>query len=347
MPFDRELSIVAVRGARRRDPVLARRRERPPRRHPARLPRAGARTPHRRAAEAIATALLDELDYVGVLAVELFEVDGRLLANEFAPRVHNTGHWTIDGAVTSQFENHLRAILGLPLGETDALAPAVMVNLIGGIPPLDELLALPARAPPSLRQGAATRAQGRPRDARRGQRRRGLGGDRARGGRRDVGRARRPAVTRDHRGRRTAPSLASSLCLPAVAVAPASPPLPGRTPGSDCPGRVSHNFVPIAPQARGAERAPAGRSAGRARRPRPVATPPGVRVRLEVRLASTSVGDVRVPLGGGEIGVAEHLLDASAGRRRPRAGASRTSGGGGAGGRGRARARRDRRAAAG
>ena len=83
-------------------------------------------------AEAICTALLDALGYVGVLAVELFEVDGRLLANEFAPRVHNTGHWTIDGAVTSQFENHLRAILGLPLGAT-ARGAVVMVNLIGDI----------------------------------------------------------------------------------------------------------------------------------------------------------------------------------------------------------------------
>ena len=78
-----------------------------------------------------------------MLALELFEVDGRLLANEFAPRVHNTGHWTIDGAVTSQFENHLRAILGLPLGATDAIAPAVMLNLIGGAPPLGEAAALP------------------------------------------------------------------------------------------------------------------------------------------------------------------------------------------------------------
>ena len=69
--------------------------------------------PRRRSSPA---RLLDELDYVGVLALELFEVDGRLLANEFAPRVHNSGHWTIDGAVTSQFENHLRAVLGLPLG---------------------------------------------------------------------------------------------------------------------------------------------------------------------------------------------------------------------------------------
>jgi 5-(carboxyamino)imidazole ribonucleotide synthase len=87
--------------------------------------------------------LLDSLEYVGVLAVELFEVGGRLLANEFAPRVHNTAHWTIDGARTSQFENHLRAILGLPLGATDATGECVMVNLIGTLPTLDALLELP------------------------------------------------------------------------------------------------------------------------------------------------------------------------------------------------------------
>ena len=87
----------------------------------------------RRRPRSIATKLLDELDYVGVLAVELFDVGGELLANEFAPRVHNTGHWTIDGAETSQFENHLRAILGLPLGSTAARGEAVMVNLVGAL----------------------------------------------------------------------------------------------------------------------------------------------------------------------------------------------------------------------
>ncbi|MFG6138115.1 5-(carboxyamino)imidazole ribonucleotide synthase [Halomonas sp. B23F22_10] len=77
-------------------------------------------------------ALLDELDYVGVLTLELFQTrDGGLLANEMAPRVHNSGHWTQDGAVTSQFENHLRAIQGLPLGSTAARAPTCMVNVIG------------------------------------------------------------------------------------------------------------------------------------------------------------------------------------------------------------------------
>ncbi len=62
--------------------------------------------------------MLEALDYAGVICLELFEVDGKLLANEIAPRVHNSGHWTIEGAVTSQFENHLRAILGMPLGST-------------------------------------------------------------------------------------------------------------------------------------------------------------------------------------------------------------------------------------
>ncbi|MDX5376860.1 MAG: 5-(carboxyamino)imidazole ribonucleotide synthase [Halomonas sp.] len=77
-------------------------------------------------------ALLDELDYVGVLTLELFQTrDGKLLANEMAPRVHNSGHWTMDGAVTSQFENHLRAIQGLPLGDTSARQPTCMVNVIG------------------------------------------------------------------------------------------------------------------------------------------------------------------------------------------------------------------------
>ncbi len=78
--------------------------------------------------------LMSHLDYVGVLALEFFVVGDRLLANEFAPRVHNSGHWTIEGAATSQFENHLRAILDLPLGATDALAQAGMLNLIGTMP---------------------------------------------------------------------------------------------------------------------------------------------------------------------------------------------------------------------
>ena len=142
VPFERELSIVAVRGTggetvfypvaqnEHRSGILA-------------VSRALAAGAPQREAEAIAGRLLDELGYVGVLAVELFDLGGELLANEFAPRVHNSGHWTIDGAATSQFENHLRAVLGLPLGSTAALGPSVMVNLVGGTPPLERMLSVP------------------------------------------------------------------------------------------------------------------------------------------------------------------------------------------------------------
>ena len=78
--------------------------------------------------------MLDRLDYVGVLAIELFQMGDELLANEMAPRVHNSGHWTIEGAATSQFENHLRAVTGLPLGSTEARGSSAMVNLIGAVP---------------------------------------------------------------------------------------------------------------------------------------------------------------------------------------------------------------------
>ena len=140
--FDRELSIVGVRardGEMRFWPVG----ENVHREGILRLTRAPTSDAPQAEAEAICAAVMASLDHVGVLAVELFEVGGRLLANELAPRVHNTAHWTIDGAETSQFENHLRAILDLPLGETAARAPCVMANLIGAVPPLEELLALP------------------------------------------------------------------------------------------------------------------------------------------------------------------------------------------------------------
>ena len=91
-------------------------------------------------AESYVVRLLDSLDYVGIIALELFDVDGQLLANEFAPRVHNSGHWTIEGAETSQFENHLRAILDLPLGSTKALGHTGMVNFIGGTPSTESVL---------------------------------------------------------------------------------------------------------------------------------------------------------------------------------------------------------------
>jgi 5-(carboxyamino)imidazole ribonucleotide synthase len=87
-------------------------------------------------AQQVAISVAAELDVVGVLAVELFETDDGVLVNELAMRPHNTGHWTIDGAVTSQFENHLRAVLDLPLGDPVARAPwTVMTNILGGSAP--------------------------------------------------------------------------------------------------------------------------------------------------------------------------------------------------------------------
>ncbi|HZT81684.1 MAG TPA: ATP-grasp domain-containing protein, partial [Gemmataceae bacterium] len=87
--------------------------------------------------------VLEALGYVGVLAVEFFQRGDELLANEMAPRVHNSGHWTIEGAETSQFENHLRAVLGLPLGETTLTGFSAMVNLIGTTPPVEAVLGMP------------------------------------------------------------------------------------------------------------------------------------------------------------------------------------------------------------
>jgi 5-(carboxyamino)imidazole ribonucleotide synthase len=87
--------------------------------------------------------LLLHFDYAGVLTIEFFVKRGELIANEMAPRVHNSGHWTIEGARTSQFENHIRAILGLPLGSTEAMGHSAMVNFIGTVPDLDSILRLP------------------------------------------------------------------------------------------------------------------------------------------------------------------------------------------------------------
>jgi 5-(carboxyamino)imidazole ribonucleotide synthase len=139
--FDRELSLLAVRardGDTRFWPLVENVHEG----GILRTSRAPAVDAPQAEAEEYAARLLDALDYVGVLALELFDVDGSLLANEFAPRVHNTGHWTIEGAATSQFENHLRAVLGLPLGST-ASRPSVMVNLIGAAPSSDDVLRIP------------------------------------------------------------------------------------------------------------------------------------------------------------------------------------------------------------
>ncbi|MDZ7644823.1 MAG: 5-(carboxyamino)imidazole ribonucleotide synthase [Woeseiaceae bacterium] len=133
--FDREVSAIGVRsadGATRFYPLT----ENEHRDGILRISRAPATSPGlAERANACVGALLARLDYVGVLALEFFVVGETLLANEFAPRVHNSGHWTIEGAATSQFENHLRAVTGLPLGSTESSGHAAMVNLIGSLPP--------------------------------------------------------------------------------------------------------------------------------------------------------------------------------------------------------------------
>ena len=135
VPFERELSVVAVRGRDgdfrtwpltenwHVDGVLS-----------ASLAPAAVDAALEATAIAHARALAEALDYVGVFALELFCRDGVLLANELAPRVHNSGHWTIEGSETSQFQNHLRAVLGLPLGDTRMVGRACMLNWIGEMP---------------------------------------------------------------------------------------------------------------------------------------------------------------------------------------------------------------------
>ncbi|MFN7212096.1 MAG: ATP-grasp domain-containing protein, partial [Lysobacteraceae bacterium] len=134
-PFEREVSVVAVRGRDgafrawpltenwHRDGILS----------ASMAPAAGADA---LAPQALSQArrVAEALGYVGVFALELFVREGELLANEMAPRVHNSGHWTIEGAETSQFENHLRAVLGLPLGDTSAVGASVMLNWVGTMP---------------------------------------------------------------------------------------------------------------------------------------------------------------------------------------------------------------------
>jgi 5-(carboxyamino)imidazole ribonucleotide synthase len=143
VPFDRELSLLAVRGRdgatvyyplienSHRDGIL--RRSIAPFNDPK----------LQQLAEQHVHLALDQLNYVGVLAVEFFQLGEQLLVNEMAPRVHNSGHWTIEGAATSQFANHLRAIAGWPLGETRVASPAAMINLIGELPCIAEVLRIP------------------------------------------------------------------------------------------------------------------------------------------------------------------------------------------------------------
>lgn len=140
--FQREVSVLAVRGRggetafypisenTHRDGVLWLARSRP-----------GDAVAAQ--AQQYANRLVEHLGYVGVLALELFQVGDALVANEIAPRVHNSGHWTIEGAVTSQFENHLRAILGVPLGSTEATGAVAMVNFVGEIPASHDVLSVP------------------------------------------------------------------------------------------------------------------------------------------------------------------------------------------------------------
>jgi len=142
VPFERELSVVAVRGRDGEfrawpltenwhvDGVLS-----------ASLAPAHADAALVERAHAHARRLAEALDYVGVFALELFYRDGELLANELAPRVHNSGHWTIEGSETSQFQNHLRAVLGLPLGDTRMVGRACMLNWIGAMPDANAVLA--------------------------------------------------------------------------------------------------------------------------------------------------------------------------------------------------------------
>jgi len=142
VPFDREVSVIAVRGVTgetrfypltenvHQNGVLAQSLARPT-------------DPLAEQAYFYAQRLLDHLQYVGVFALELFQRGAELLANEMAPRVHNSGHWTIEGAETSQFENHMRAVLGLPLGGTKSLGYAGMVNFVGTIPEAEHVLAIP------------------------------------------------------------------------------------------------------------------------------------------------------------------------------------------------------------
>jgi len=143
VPFDAEVSLICVRGREgdmafyplnlnvHRDGIL-------------RLTRAPyGNAALTRQAQRAARKLLAHFQYVGVLTIEFFVKRGRLIANEMAPRVHNSGHWTIEGADTSQFENHVRAVAGLPLGSTRARGHSAMINLVGEMPTRNPLLAEP------------------------------------------------------------------------------------------------------------------------------------------------------------------------------------------------------------
>ncbi|MBG6292054.1 5-(carboxyamino)imidazole ribonucleotide synthase [Pseudomonas nitroreducens] len=139
VPFTGEVSLVAVRardGETRFYPLVHNTHEN----GILRLSVASTDHPLQQLAEDYVGRVLDKLAYVGVMAFEFFEVDGGLKANEIAPRVHNSGHWTIEGSECSQFENHVRAIAGLPLGSTAKVGESAMLNFIGEVPPVAEVL---------------------------------------------------------------------------------------------------------------------------------------------------------------------------------------------------------------
>ena len=141
--FSREVSIIAVRGQNGdvKTWPLAENHH-----HHGILSHSIVPAPNSAALQPVAqeyiTRLLQHLDYVGVLTLELFVTEQGLFANEMAPRVHNSGHWSIEGAECSQFENHIRAVAGLPLGSTAVIRPTVMVNIIGQYPKTEAILAL-------------------------------------------------------------------------------------------------------------------------------------------------------------------------------------------------------------
>jgi 5-(carboxyamino)imidazole ribonucleotide synthase len=133
VPFDRELSVIGVKGADETDafPLTETIHEEEILREtvsPARVSEDVKKQAHE-----VASDVLSLLDGRGVYGIELFEVDGRVLVNEIAPRPHNSGHWTIEGAITSQFEQHVRAVMGWPLGSTDRRCPTVTSNVLGDV----------------------------------------------------------------------------------------------------------------------------------------------------------------------------------------------------------------------
>ena len=145
VPFTREISVLAVRSRTGESAIypLVENHHRSGILRLSLAPAPRLEPTIQRDAERAAHRVLESLKYVGVLAIEFFEHQGELLANEMAPRVHNSGHWTIEGAVTSQFENHLRAVLGLPLGSTGPAGHSAMLNLIGDLPDSSEVLGVP------------------------------------------------------------------------------------------------------------------------------------------------------------------------------------------------------------